>query len=133
VGKTVLLNELQAQVSDKGWILAKVEVRASTSLGTALAQSLHRSMRTATGRHPEAKLRRLLSVFKSFSLTADPSGTVSLGVKVDAARGIGDSGNFAEDLTALFDTMGQTARELASAFSSYSTNCRKLPEPTSQD
>jgi hypothetical protein len=112
VGKTVLLNELQAQVSDKGWILAKVEVRASTSLGTALAQSLHRSMRTATGRHPEAKLRRLLSVFKSFSLTADPSGTVSLGVKVDAARGIGDSGNFAEDLTALFDTMGQTAREL---------------------
>ena len=35
-------------------------------------------MRTATGRHPEPRLRRLLGVFKAFSLTADATGMVSL-------------------------------------------------------
>jgi hypothetical protein len=64
VGKTVLLNELLAQVSDKGWIAAKVEVTPAIPLPVALV----RSMRMATGRHPEPRLRRLLGVFKAFAL-----------------------------------------------------------------
>ncbi len=42
-------------------------------------------------------LKRLLSVFKAFSLTVDPSGAVALGVDVDPTRGIADSGRFADD------------------------------------
>ena len=81
VGKTVLLNELLVQVSDKGWIAAKVEVTPAIPLPVALASTLVRSMRMATGRHPEPRLRRLLGVFKAFSLRFDPpSGLVSLGV-----------------------------------------------------
>jgi len=113
VGKTVLLNELLAQVSDKGWIAAKVEVTPAIPLPVALASALVRSMRTATGRHPEPRLRRLLGVFKAFSLRFDPpSGLVSLGVEVDPVAGVADTGRFADDLAMLFEVLGETSRDL---------------------
>ena len=113
VGKTVLLNELLAQVSDKGWIAAKVEVTPATPLPVALASALVRSMRSATGRHPEPRLRRLLGVFKAFSLKFDPpSGLVSLGVEVAPVAGVADTGRFADDLAMLFEVLGETSRDL---------------------
>lgn len=112
VGKTVLLNELLARVSDRGWITAKVEASASASLPVALSQALTRGMRTATGRHPEPRLRRLLGVFKAFTIRVDPAGAVALGAEVDPIGGIADSGRFADDLTALFEVLGETARDL---------------------
>src|SRR3569832_216619 len=66
VGKTVLLNELLDHVGGRGWITAKVEAGASGPLSVSLSQSLLRALRTATGRHSEPRLRRLLGVFKSF-------------------------------------------------------------------
>jgi hypothetical protein len=69
-------------------------------------------MRTATGRYPESRLRRLLGIFKAFSLKVDPSGAVAFGVEVDPVRGIADSGRFADDLAALFEALGETARDL---------------------
>jgi hypothetical protein len=113
VGKTVLLNELLAQVSDKGWIAAKVEVTPAIPLPIALSSALVRSMRTATGRHPEPRLRQLLGVFKAFSLKFDPpSGMVSLGVDVDPLAGIADTGRFSDDLAMLFEVLGETSRDL---------------------
>lgn len=112
VGKTVLLNELLSQVSDRGWITAKIEAGRASSLSVALSQALVRGMRTATGRHPEPRLQRLLGVFKAFSVKADPSGAVGLGVEVEPIRGIADSGRFADDLAALFEILGETARDL---------------------
>lgn len=112
VGKTVLLNELLRRVGERNWITAKVEAGAGESLSVALSQALVRGMRTATGRHPESRLRRMLGVFKAFSLKVDATGMVSLGVEVDPIRGVADSGRLAEDLAALFEVMGETAREL---------------------
>jgi hypothetical protein len=112
VGKTVLLNELLTQVSDRGWITAKVEAGTSPPLSMALARALVRSMRSATGRLPHSGLKRLLGVFKSFSLKVDPGGSVELGVDVEPIRGVADSGLLAEDLAALFEVLGEAAREL---------------------
>jgi len=112
VGKTVLLTELLNRVSGRGWISAKVEARATASLSVSFGQSLLRALRTATGRHPEPRLRRLLGIFKAFSLRVDPTGTVSLGVDVQPIQGIADSGRFSDDLAALFDALGETARDL---------------------
>jgi AAA ATPase domain len=112
VGKTVLLNELLSRVSAGGWITAKVEAGSSRSLAAALAQSLVSGLRTTSGRYPEPRLRRLLGVFKAFSVTVDPSGAVGFGIDVAPVRGIADSGRFAEDLAGLFRTLGETAREL---------------------
>lgn len=112
VGKTVLLTELLNRVSGRGWFSAKVEAGATASLSVSLGQSLLRALRTATGRHPEPRLRRLLGIFKAFSLRVDPIGTVSLGVDVQPIQGIADSGRFSDDLAALFDALGETARDL---------------------
>ncbi|MBA2573642.1 MAG: AAA family ATPase [Nocardioidaceae bacterium] len=113
VGKTVLLNELLSQVTEKGWITAKVEVTPGTPLPVALASALVRSMRTATGRHPEPRLRRLLGVFKAFSLKVNPaSGVISLGVEVNPVKGVADTGRFADDLAMLFEVLGETSRDL---------------------
>jgi hypothetical protein len=112
VGKTVLLNELLRRAGERDWITAKVEAGAGESLSMALSQALVRGMRTATGRHPEPRLRRMLGVFKAFSVKADATGVVSLGVEVDPIRGVADSGSFADDLAALFEVMGETARDL---------------------
>jgi len=113
VGKTVLLNELLAQVTDKGWIAAKVEVTPAIPLPVALSSALVRAMRAATGRHPEPRLRRLLGVFKAFSLKFDPaSGMVSVGVDVEPLAGVADTGRFADDLAMLFEVLGETSRDL---------------------
>jgi len=112
VGKTVLLNEFLRQVSSRGWIAAKVEAGRTTALPMALNQSLVSALRTATGRHPEPRLRRLLGVFKAFSLKVDPTGSLSLGVDIQPIAGIADSGRLAEDLAALFGVLGETARDL---------------------
>ena len=112
VGKTVLLNELLSQVHGRGWISAKAEAGAAASLSVSLSQSLQRALRTATGRHPEPRLRRLLGIFKAFSLKVDPSGIVSLGIDVQPIEGVADSGRFSDDLAALLDALGETAREL---------------------
>ena len=108
----MLLNELLAQVSDRGWITAKVEAGSAGSLPVALNQALVRGMRTATGRHPESALRRLLGVFKAFSLRIDPTGAVSLGVDVEPVRGVADTGRFGDDLATLLEVLGETCREL---------------------
>ena len=112
MGKTALLREMLGYVESRSWIAAVVEGGASESLPVALVTALTRAMRTATGRHPESRLRRLLSVFTAFSLAVDPSGSVSLGVDVEPAAGTADSGRFADDLTELFEVLGQTARDL---------------------
>lgn len=112
VGKTVLLNALLRRAGERDWITAKVEAGAGESLPVALSQALVRGMRAATGRYPESRLRRMLGVFKAFSIKADATGMVSLGVEVEPIRGVADSGRFAEDLAALFEVMGETAREL---------------------
>jgi hypothetical protein len=113
VGKTALLGELLARVSANGWIAAKVEVTPAIPLPVALSSALVRAMRAATGRHPEPRLRRLLGVFKAFSLRFDPaSGMVSVGVEVAPITGVADSGRFAEDLAVLFEVLGETSRDL---------------------
>ncbi len=112
VGKTVLLNELLTQVSDRGWITAKVEAGSAAPLPLALRGSLLRSMRSATGRHPIPRLQRLLGVFKAFSLRLDPGGRVELGLDVAPVGGVADSGRLADDLAALFEVLGETARAL---------------------
>lgn len=111
VGKTVLLNELLSQANDRKWIVAKVEASSGHPLRNVMAAELAKAMRTATGRHPQGgALKRALGVFKAFSLQLGLTG-VNVGVEVEPVKGIADSGRLGEDLTALFEVLGQAARE----------------------
>ena len=112
VGKTVLLGELFARATTRQWITAKIEAGAKEPLPAALSRALTAGMRRATGHYPEPRLRRLLGVLKGFSLKVDPTGSFSVGVDVDAVRGIADTGRFGDDLSSLLEVMSETARDL---------------------
>ncbi len=53
-----------------------------------------------------------MGIFKAFSVKVDPSGNVSLGVDVQPISGVADSGRLSDDLAALFEALGETARDL---------------------
>jgi hypothetical protein len=91
VGKTVLLNELLAQVSDKGWIAAKVEVPPTISHPVALSAGLVRSV--AGGDRPAPRTTTSATAFHSgrSASGSSPSGMVSLGVEVDPVVGAADT------------------------------------------
>ena len=111
VGKTVLLTEME-NVSEHGWITVKIEAGGPIPLAVSLTSEMVKALRTATGRHPESNLRRLLGVFKAFSVKIDPSFGVNVGVDIAPITGVADSGRFADDLYGLFEVLGETARDL---------------------
>lgn len=111
VGKTVLLNELMRQTSQRRWIVAKIEASRGAPLNQALAAELVKSLRTATGRHPDgSRLRRALGALKSFSLSVGLTGA-SFGVDVEPLNGVADSGRWGDDLAALFGVLGEASRD----------------------
>jgi len=112
VGKTVLLNEFQGMAESRRWITAKVEAASGRSVLPSMAQSLHRSLRIASGRFDRARLIGLLQVFRSFTVRVDPTGTYSFGFDVQAASGRADTGDPSVDLPELFAELGATARDL---------------------
>ncbi len=112
VGKTVLLNEYRRLATGRGWICAKVEAARDLPLRRSIAQALNASLRSATGRHRGGALRRALAVFKSFSLTGPPDGSLAIGIDVDPAGGIANTGDFEIDLTELLGELGVTAADL---------------------
>jgi len=112
VGKTVLLNEIRRLAHDRGWIVAKLEASRGQPLRRAVAQALNSALRSATGRHRRGVLERALAVFKSFSLTASPDGSLAIGIDVDPAGGVAGTGDLEIDLTELLGELGATAASL---------------------
>lgn len=115
VGKTVLLNELATKARKADWVVAKVEADASNkgmSFRAQVAHSLNRSLRELTGSWGMGeRLRHAMATFKSFSLKADPSGALSIGIEVEAARGRADTGTLDLDLEELALDLAGAAQE----------------------
>ena len=113
VGKTVLLDELLAHVTERGWLATTVEATPGTPTAVALSHALVKAMRTATGRHPIPALKRLLGVFQAFSVKCQ-SCDWHRRARSERRRcqGVADSGRFGDDLAALFEVLGETSREL---------------------
>ena len=116
VGKTVLLNELANAARADGWIVARVEAEsrdARTPFRNQVAASLNVSLRSLQGKSAKGSLReRAMRTFKSFSLTASPDGTLSVGIELEPDRGRGDTGSLPADLTDLALDLGDAAIEL---------------------
>jgi hypothetical protein len=117
VGKTVLLNELAAKAAEDGWLVTKVEMDTTGTpdrrFKYQVARSFNRSLREARARWRRGgdALRRALRTFKSFSLTIDPSGTLSAGIEVDHAPGRADTGTLEVDLEELALDVAAAAAE----------------------
>ncbi len=116
VGKTVLLNELYGRALESEWIVAKIEADLGTDrtpfrnqIAGALNQSLRQTQRRGV---PGRFVERLLQTFRSFSLTASPDGSFSVGIDIDPALGRADTGSIVTDLSDLAIDLAQAAEEI---------------------
>jgi hypothetical protein len=112
VGKTVLLGAFEEKARGHGWATVEAEITKTLDFPGRMAQLARRALLQVA---PKAKwkqrARRAAAVVKSFSLTVNPDGTLSAGLEVDPAEGIGDSGHLGEDLTDLLVALGEAAQD----------------------
>jgi hypothetical protein len=115
VGKTVLLNEMLRHARQRFWIAAKVEAELQDDRSPfrhQLAGALNQALRQVRQESRSKELFvRALRTFKSFSLTASPDGSLSIGIDLDPEPGAADSGSLLLDLTELALSLGAAARE----------------------
>lgn len=113
VGKTVLLGRFYRKALAENWVVIEVEV--SKHDDTAFRRNIASWMRTALFElSPRARwtdrLERAGAVLQSFSLSVDPTGSLSVGMDVDAYAGLADRGDLQHDLTDLFVAVGEAAQ-----------------------
>lgn len=112
VGKTVLLNRFIEQALALGAHAVLIEAPEDGNLRRLLAREARRVLLQLdrAGALSQA-VKRALRVFKSFSITVGPDGSLSAGVDVDAEIGTADSGDLADDVTDLFVALGEAAKD----------------------
>ena len=112
VGKTVLLNRFRELAEERAWITVEAEIEINTELGPLMARLCRRSLYSIDApKRWGARARRAAEVLKSFTLTVDPAGTLTLGADIEVAHGRADSGLLSDDLTDLFVELGEAAKE----------------------
>jgi hypothetical protein len=117
VGKTVLLNELAESAREDGWIVAKIEADLTGDrlpFRNQVAGALNQSLRHGQRRGAASRFfHRALRTFKSFSVTASPDGSFSVGIDVEPEPGRADTGSILADLTDLAIDLAAAARDLS--------------------
>lgn len=112
VGKTVLLNRFREQAEARDWITVEAEIDSRTEFSALMARLCRRALYSVdTPKRWGARAKHAAAVLKSFSLTVDPAGTLSIGAGIEPASGRADSGQLADDLTDLLVGLGEAAGE----------------------
>lgn len=116
VGKTVLLNRFIEEAQTLSAHAVLIEAPEDGNLRQLLAKEARRVLLQLdrAGALSQA-VKRALRVFKSFSITVGPDGSLSAGIDVDAEVGAADSGNLADDVTDLFIALGEAAKDRQTA------------------
>lgn len=114
VGKTVLLNNFRAEASSAGWTVIEAEITKHDD--EAFRRNVASWVRTALLElSPRVRwterLRKAGSVLKSFSVSVDPTGSLTAGIDVDGWAGLADRDDLRQDLTDLFIAVGEAAQE----------------------
>lgn len=113
VGKTVLLNRIEAQAAAAGYLTVLVEAHERKPLPALLAPALRQTL-FALDRmaHLSEKAKRSLRVLKSFlSSIKLKVQDIEVGLDIDAERGVADSGDLEADLPELFVAIGEAAQD----------------------
>ena len=113
VGKTVLLHKI-SELSDKeGYRTLMIEASEDKKISQLLVPPLRQLLFSLdTGKMINGKVKRALRVLKSFALKINPNGGIEFGLDIDPERGTADSGDLEADLSQLFITIGEAARDL---------------------
>lgn len=112
VGKTVLLGAFEERAQARDWVTVDAEITKSSDFGLRIAQLVRRALlRMAPSARWRDRAERAARVLKSFQMTFEPDGKISLGINVEAIEGFADSGDLAEDLTDVLVALGEAALE----------------------
>lgn len=112
VGKTVLLDVFREKAEARDWATVEWEVEKESSFRRKMAMQARRALlQIATGARWKDRAVRAASVLKSFTLTANPDGSLSAGLDVEALAGTADSGVLSEDLSDLLVALGEAGQE----------------------
>jgi hypothetical protein len=114
VGKTVLLGRFRSTAHELGWVVVEREV--SKHDDDQFRRQMVSAIRTSLFEmSPKARwgdrMQRAAAVLKSFSVSVDPTGTLTGGVDVDAAQGFADQQDLQADLTDLLVAVGEAAKD----------------------
>jgi hypothetical protein len=113
-GKTVLLGRFRAKAQELGWVVLEREV--SKHDDEQFRRQMVSAIRTSLFEmSPKARwgdrMRRAAAVLKSFSVSVDPTGTLTGGIDVDAAQGFADQQDLQADFTDLLVAVGEAAKD----------------------
>lgn len=112
VGKTALLGAFEERARRRDWTTVEAEITKNVQFGQRMAQLVRRALlQVAPKARWKDRGRRAAEVLKSFQITVSPDGAVTVGLDVDAAEGLGDSGSLGEDLTDVLVALGEAAQE----------------------
>lgn len=111
VGKTVLLRKFEGLATQSGWASAFKEMQTDTELRPLISLMTYKLIRQLSRKKKAAaKIKQIMSVHASFSVSADAEGRVTASFDVKPAGGVADSGDFETDLAELFTELGETAK-----------------------
>jgi len=109
VGKTVLLNRFCELGEKHHFEVAVIEATEAHDFVVKLTGRLRQILLRLESRTVSAKVHRALRILKSFSYTMSDGSSIAL--DVDALEGSADSGNLSDDLTQLFEAVGEAAAD----------------------
>jgi hypothetical protein len=110
VGKTVLLNTLEAIAEDAGFRTAGTEITHDTDMRRLMARLARRGLLSISPvERMKERARRAAGVLKAFTLQIPD--VVTVGVDVEPATGLGDSGDLGEDLGDVLTSLGAAAQD----------------------
>jgi hypothetical protein len=114
VGKTVLLNEIERQAAQQGYLTVSLEAHEDKSLVALLLPSL-RKLLFDLDRIKGAgdKVKRGLAVLRSFmnGIKIKLGDVLEIGLEVEPEKGSADSGDLENDLPNLFLAVAEAAQE----------------------
>ena len=112
VGKTVLLNKVQAIAEEQEYIATLVETPENKSLPELLVPCLRRILyRLDTKEKVSVAVNKGLMILKGFANAVKVSvGEIEIGLDVDSVKGTADSGDIEADLPDLFEAVGEAAK-----------------------
>lgn len=130
VGKTVLLNEVQAIANEAGAITDFIEISDNERLSVKIVSTLRAALlKLDSIKGVSEQVKRGLRVLKSFVGTLKLKyHEVELSVDVDKERGVADSGTLARDLAEVFVFAGEAAKARGSSIVILIDEIQNLPQ-----
>lgn len=114
VGKTVLLTEFGRIAADRDWVAIEMEIAKhdDDQFRLELARECRKALLSIAPRQRWGeRARRAARILRSFSMSIDPGGRLTMGFEVDALEGYGDSGFLDSDIQDLMVSLGEAASE----------------------